>query len=147
MGAEVTALQEGIGVTVETSTIGEVALFAVGFVGSVVFLAALRDSIRCRRWLRWSNNDRARRVSRRQVRASAARLIACLVAATVGGAGALTPGWFFRGTGMILAFGLGVSVFAALLDAIEMHADRRAPDVRTELETLDLDPGQLSHGR
>lgn len=147
MSAEVTGLQDGIGVTVETATVGEVALFVVGFVGSVVFLATLRDAMRCHRWLRWSNNARARRVSRRQVRAAASRLIPCLVAATVGGAGALTPGWFFRGTGMILAFGLGVSVFAALMDAIEVHADRRAPDVRTELETLGIDPAQLSRGR
>jgi hypothetical protein len=138
MSAEVTALQD-IGVTVETATMGEVALFVVGFVGSVVFATALRDSVRCHRWIRWSGNDRATRVSRRQVRAAAARLTACLVAAVVGGVGAFTPGWFFRGTGIALAFGLGVSVFAALLDVIEVHADRQAPDVRTELEVLEGD--------
>ena len=146
MSSEVTALQDGIGVTVETATVGEIALFAVGFVGTVVFAATILDAVRRYRWIRWSGNDRARRISRRQVRAAAARLIACFVAAVVGAAGALTPGWFFRGTGAALAFGLGVSVFAALLDAIEIHADRRAPDVRTELEALQGDARRVSHG-
>jgi choline dehydrogenase-like flavoprotein len=146
MSTPVTGLESGIGVPVETATIGEIALFAVGVVGSVVFAVALHDAIRSHRWIRWSENERARRISRRQVRASGARLVACLTAAVVGGAGAFTPGWFFRGTGTALAFGLGVSVSAAILDTIEVHTDRRAPDVRTELETLGTDPRHLPRG-
>ena len=119
------------------ATIGEVALLLVGIIGAVVSAAALREAIRRHRWIRWSGNERASRVSRRVVRAGTANVIAFLIAATVGFVSAMTSGWLFRGAETALAFGLGVSVLAASLDLFEAHVDRRDPDVRSELEAVD----------
>jgi hypothetical protein len=117
----------------QTPMIGELALFAVGALGSVVGAMALKDATRRHAWIRWSANERARRISRRRVRALATRLAGFVVAALVGGIAALLPGWFFRGTGTALAFGLGLSVAAAIMDAVERRAER-SPNVRAELE-------------
>ena len=117
----------------ETGTIGELALFIVGVVGSVVGAAGLRDAARRRAWLRWSGNERAARISRRRVRALTGRLALFVVAAVVGGIGLASPGWFFPGVGIALALGLGVSAAAGILDELERRAER-SPDVRAELD-------------
>jgi hypothetical protein len=122
---------------VTTVTSGELALLLVGATGATVTGPALRASIRRYRWIRWSGNDRACRVARRQVRAVAARFVAFLVAAGVGAASALIDGRLFPGAGVTLALGLGATVVAATLDAVEGRVDRRAPDVRAELEAED----------
>jgi hypothetical protein len=125
---------------VETATIGEVLLFAVGLAGSVVGAIGLRDAVRRHGWIRWSGNERARRVSRRRVRAAAARIIGCVVAAIVGAVATVSPGWFFRGAGPALAFGLGATVLASTLDVLEQRRERLEPDVRAELDLEDIQP-------
>jgi hypothetical protein len=130
-----------------TATVGEVALLAVGSIGSVVSAMALREAIRRHRWIRWSGNERASRVSRRVIRAGSANLIAFLVAATVGGVSAMNEGWFFSQAGTALALGLGVSVLAASLDLFEAHIDRRSPDVRAELDAVDGTYVRIPDGR
>lgn len=117
----------------QTATMGEVALFAVGLIGSIVGTAALKDATRRHTWIRWSRNERARRISRRRVRMLTTRLGGSLVAAVVGGSAALSPGWFYRGAGLALAFGLSLSVVAGIVDAFERRIER-SPDVRAELD-------------
>lgn len=58
----------------------------------------------------------------------------CLVAALVGGIAAISPGWFYQGAGLALAFGLGLSVLAGIMDRLEGRAERSTPDIRAELE-------------
>lgn len=125
----------------QTATIGEMVLFAVGLVGSIVGAAALKDATRRHAWIRWSGNERARRISRRRVRMLATRLGGCLVAALVGGFAAISPGWFYRGAGLVLAFGLGLSVLAGIMDRLEERAERSTPDIRAEL-AADGDVGE-----
>lgn len=127
----------------ETATFGEVALLAVGVAGLIATGSTLRAALHRHAWLRWSGNDRAQRVARRQVRSKAARLVASAVAAAVGGAGAVSPGWFFRGAGWMLALGLGFSVSAELFDAVEDHRHRGRPDIRAELDAEELPVGTL----
>jgi hypothetical protein len=122
----------------QTATMGEVALFAVGLVGSIVGAAALRGATRRHAWLRWSGNERAQRISRRRVRMLATRLGGSVVATVVGGIAAISRGWFYRGAGLALAFGLGLSVVAGIMDALEQRAER-SPDVRAELDADGLD--------
>jgi hypothetical protein len=123
---------------VETATIGEIALLVVGLAGLLATTATLRAALHRHAWLRWSGNDRAARVARRQVRSKGARLAACGVAALVGAIGAITSGWFFHRAGMLLALGLGFSVGAELLDALEDHRHRGDPDIRAELDAEEL---------
>jgi hypothetical protein len=122
----------------QTVTMGEVALFVVGVVGTIVGVAALRDATRRHAWIRWSGNERARRISRRRVRMLATRLGGCVVAAVVGGIAAMSPGWFYRGAGVAMAFGLGLSVAAGIMDAVEGRTER-SPDIRAELDADGFD--------
>ena len=130
----------------ETATVGEIALFAVGLIGSIVGSMSLRDATRRHTWIRCSGNERARRISARRVRGLAARLVACAISAVVGGIGAISTGWFFHGAGRILALGLGVSVAASILDAVEARAERFEPDIRAELAVEDQS-SSLSSGK